>query len=61
MVVRLKESERYKREKLNWSTFKKYFKKEFLSEQYYEERVKEFYELKLGTMNKKEKYKLEYI
>ena len=25
-----------------------------MSEQYYEERVKEFYELKLGTMNMKE-------
>ena len=30
------------------------FKKKFLSEQYYEERAKEFYELKLGTMNMKE-------
>ena len=39
---------------INWSTFKKYFKKNFLSEQYYEERAKEFYELKLGTMNMKE-------
>ena len=38
---------------INWSTFKKYFKKKFLSEQYYEERAKEFYELKLGTMNRK--------
>ena len=40
--------------KFNWNTFKKYFKKKFLSEQYYEERAKEFYELKLGTMNMKE-------
>ena len=39
---------------INWSTFKKYFKKKFLSEQYYEERDKEFYELKLSTMNMKE-------
>ena len=39
---------------INWSTFKKYFKKKFLSEQYYKERAKEFYELKLGTMNMKE-------
>ena len=28
---------------INWSTFKKYFKKKFLSEQYYEERDKEFF------------------
>ena len=37
-----------------WSMFKKYFNKKLLSEQYYEERAKEFYELKLGTMNMKE-------
>ena len=35
---------------INWSTFKKYFKNKFLSEQYYEERDKEFYKLKLGTL-----------
>ena len=34
--------------------FKKYFKRKFLSEQYYEERDKEFYELKLGSMSMKE-------
>ena len=39
---------------INWSTFKKYFKKKFVSEQYYEERPKEFYELKLGTMTMKD-------
>ena len=39
---------------VNWSTFKKYFKKKFMSEQYYEERAKEFYELKLGSMTMKD-------
>ena len=39
---------------VNWSTFKKYFKKKFLSMQYYEERAKEFYELKLGLMTMKD-------
>ena len=34
--------------------FKKYFKIKFLSEQYYEERAKELYELKLGSMSMKE-------
>ena len=43
-----------KEKNINWSTFKKYFKKKLLSEQYYEERAKEFYDLKLGTMNMKE-------
>ena len=38
---------------INWSTFKKYFKNKCLSEQYYEERAKEFYELKLGAMTMK--------
>ena len=40
--------------KINWSTFKYYFKKKILSKQYYEEQGKEFYELKLKTMNMKE-------
>ena len=39
---------------LTWSVFKKYFKMKFLSQQYYEERAKEFYELKLGSMSMKE-------
>ena len=39
---------------LTWRVFKKYFKTIFLSEQYYEERAKEFYELKLGSMSTKE-------
>ena len=58
MVARLKKSESYTksiREKnISWSTFNKYFKKKFLSEQYYEERAKEFYELELGTMTMKD-------
>ena len=33
-----------KEKNVNWSTFKRYFKNKFLSEQYYEEREKEFYE-----------------
>ena len=53
-MVGPKKSKRYKGKNINWSTFKKYFKNKFLSEQYYEERVKEFYELKLRTMNMKE-------
>ena len=39
---------------VNWSTFKRYFKKKFLSKQFYEERAKEFYELKLGSMTMKD-------
>ena len=43
-----------KEKNVNWSTFKRYFKNKFLSEQYYEERAKEFYELKLGSMTMKD-------
>ena len=43
-----------KEKNVNWSTFKRYFKKKFLSEQYYEERANEFYELKLGSMKMKD-------
>ena len=50
----LKRVKRIREKNINWSTFKKYFKKKFLSEQYYEERDKEFYELKLGTMTIKD-------
>ena len=35
---------------MEWSAFKKYFKKEYLSEIYYERKTKEFYELRLGQM-----------
>jgi hypothetical protein len=30
---------------MEWSDFKKYFKKQYLSESYYERKTKEFYEL----------------
>ena len=50
----LKRVKDIRKKNINWSTFKKYFKKKLLSKQYYEERDKEFYELKLGTMNMKE-------
>ena len=43
-----------KENNINHNTFKKYFKKKFLLEQYYEERAKEFYDLRLGTMSMKE-------
>ena len=43
-----------KEKNVNWSTFKLYFKNKFLFELYYEERVKEFYDLKLGSMTMKD-------
>ena len=50
----LKRVKGIKEKNINWSTFKKYFKNNFLSEQYYEERAKKLYEIKLGTMTMKD-------
>ena len=50
----IKQVKGIKEKNINWITFKKYFKNKFLSEQYYEERAKEFYDLRLGTMSMKE-------
>ena len=50
----LKRVKGIKEKDLNWSTVKRYFKKKFLSKQYYEERAKEFCELKLGSMTMKD-------
>ena len=43
-----------KERKITWKTFKRYFKKQYLSEQYYEGKAKEFYELKLGNLTMKD-------
>ena len=50
----LKRVKGIKEKNVNWSTFKRYFKKKIMSEQYYEERAKEFYELNLGSMTIKD-------
>ena len=39
-----------KDKQLEWSDFKKYFKKQYLSESYYKRKTKEFYELRLRHM-----------
>ena len=39
-----------KEKQLEWFDFKKYFKKQYLSESYYERKTKEFRELQLGLM-----------
>ena len=47
----IKSVKNLKEKYLTWKVFKKYFKMKFLYEQYYEERAKEFYELKLASMS----------
>ena len=39
---------------VTWKSFKKLFKIKYLSKQYYEDKAKEFYELRLGAMTMKE-------
>ena len=37
-----------------WKQFKKYFKHKYLSNRYYDDKIKEFHELKLGHMTMEE-------
>ena len=46
----LKLAKGLKEKQLEWSDFNKYFKKQYLSKSYYERKMKEFYELRLGQM-----------
>jgi hypothetical protein len=36
---------------VTWKEFKRHFEKKYLTKRYYEKKVKEFFELKLGSMN----------
>ena len=44
------EAKGLKEKQIECSDFKKYFKKQYLSERYYERKTKEFYEVRLGKM-----------
>jgi len=46
----LKLTKGLKEKQMEWSDFKKYFKKQYLYERYYEMKTKELYELRLGHM-----------
>jgi hypothetical protein len=46
----LKLAKSLKEKQMEWYDFKKYFKKQYLSERYYERKTKEFYELRLRQM-----------
>ena len=37
-------------EDFTWHAFERLFKKKYLSERYYDDRAKEFYELQMGSM-----------
>ena len=36
--------------RITWKQFKKYFQKEYLSEHFYDKKMKEFFKLRLGSM-----------
>ena len=54
MMARNKKVKGIKERYVTWKTFKNLFKRKYLSEQYYEEKAKEFYELRLGARTMKE-------
>jgi hypothetical protein len=39
-----------KEKNVTWREFKKYFEKKYLNKRYYDKKMKEFFELKLGSM-----------
>jgi hypothetical protein len=39
-----------KEKSVTWREFKKYFEKKYLTKRYYNKKMKEFFELKLGSM-----------
>ena len=41
-------------EDLTWNAFERIFKKRYLFERYYDDRAKEFYELRMGSMTDEE-------
>jgi hypothetical protein len=46
----LKNMKGVREEDLSWKRFEKYFRKKYLSKIYFDEKAKEFYELKLGKL-----------
>jgi hypothetical protein len=50
----LKQAKNLDEKRISWRQFKGYFQEKYLSEHYYERKMKEFFELKLGTMTMEE-------
>jgi hypothetical protein len=46
----LNQVEHINEKRFTWKKFKKYFQKEYHSENYYDKKMKEFFELRLGSM-----------
>jgi hypothetical protein len=52
----LKNVKGVRKEDLSWERFEKYFQKKYLLEKYFDEKTKEFYQLKLGQLTIEEFY-----
>ena len=50
----LRQVKRINERKIVWKQFKKYFKQKYLSDRYYDDKIKEFHELKLGQFTMEE-------
>ena len=50
MVNRLVQVQHIKEKSVTWREFKKYFEKKYLTKRYYDKKMKELFELKLGSM-----------
>jgi hypothetical protein len=46
----LKQVEHINESRITWKQFKKYFQKEYLSEHFYDKKMQDFFELRLGSM-----------
>ena len=51
MVGAPQASKKINEKKIRWKQFKKYFKQKYLSDMYYDDKIKEFHELKLETID----------
>jgi hypothetical protein len=50
----LKQSKNLDEKRISWRQFKEYFQEKYLSEHYYEKKMKDFFEIRLGTMTMEE-------
>ena len=52
--AQLKKAKNLDEKRISWRKFKEYFQEKYFSEHYYERKMKEFFELKFGTMSMEE-------
>ena len=50
----LRQVKKINERKIVWKQFKKYFKQKYLSDRYYDDKIKEFHELRLGQQTMEE-------